>query len=152
MILVILGISLILFVLGFVLYANTNLDGTCWLIGGIGAVIGIIALITTLCLGITCVQNSTVSERMAMYQEENSKIEQQIADIVENYQKYESDIFAEVTPESAITLIAMYPELKSDSLVEAQIGVYVQNNEKIKTLREELINAKVYRWWLYFGG
>lgn len=93
-----------------------------------------------------------IDDKIAMYEEKNSRIEEQIAAVVEQYQKYETEIFTEVAPESSMTLVALYPELKSDTLVQSQIDIYVQNNEKIKSLREQKINEKVYRWWLYFGG
>ena len=83
--------------------------------------------------------------------EENAKIEQQIADTVKQYQEYETGIFTEVSPEDSITLVALYPELKSDTLVQSQIEVYVENNKAIKELKSSAINASVYRWWLYFG-
>ena len=86
-----------------------------------------------------------------MYQEENTKIEEQIATIVKQYQEYEKDIFTEVSPESAMTLVSLYPELKADTLVSSQIDIYVKNNEKLKSLKEEKINASVIRWWTYFG-
>jgi hypothetical protein len=60
--------------------------------------------------------------------------------------------FTEVSPDSAITLVSLYPELKADELVKKQIEVYVANNEKIKELKEKKIMGNVYRWWLYFGG
>lgn len=47
--------------------------------------------------------------------------------------------------------VALYPELKSDTLVQSQIEVYVENNKAIKELKSSAINASVYRWWLYFG-
>lgn len=86
-----------------------------------------------------------------MYEEENTKIEQQIADVVTQYQEYEEGIFTEVAPESAMTLVALYPELKSDTLVQSQIEVYVDNNKQIKELKSMSINASIFRWWLYFG-
>ena len=58
----------------------------------------------------------------------------------------------EVSPESAVTMVSLYPELKSDSLVQAQIEVYVENNKTIKYLKDKQIKGDVYRWWLYFGG
>lgn len=51
-----------------------------------------------------------------------------------------------------MTLITLYPELKSDKLVQKQINIYVDNNKKIKILKEKQINGKVLKWWLYFGG
>ena len=87
-----------------------------------------------------------------MYEEENAKIEAQIAETVSQYQQYEKDIFTEVSPETSIQLVSMYPELKSDTLVKKQIETYVENNNIIKELKAEKINGKVCRWWLYFGG
>lgn len=58
----------------------------------------------------------------------------------------------EVAPESAVTMVSLYPELKSDSLVQAQIEVYTENNKTIRDLRDKQIKGNVYRWWLYFGG
>jgi hypothetical protein len=71
---------------------------------------------------------------------------------VKDYQEYESGVFADAGSESAITLVSLYPELKADQLVSSQLDIYVQNNEMIKSLKLEKINADVVRWWLYFGG
>ena len=94
----------------------------------------------------------TADEKIAMYQEENTKIEEQIATVVEQYQNYETEIFTSVKPESSVALVSLYPELKSDTLVQSQIEVYVQNNKKIKELRESKIDYANFLWWLYFGG
>jgi hypothetical protein len=45
----------------------------------------------------------------------------------------------------------MYPELKSDTLVQNQMNIYVANNQKIKDLKEQQINYEVSKWWLYFN-
>ena len=58
----------------------------------------------------------------------------------------------DVTPDTAVTLVALYPELKSDTLVQSQIEVYTENNNMIKFLRDQQIKCNVSRWWLYFGG
>lgn len=86
-----------------------------------------------------------------MYEEENTGIEQQITDVVKQYQEYESGIFKDIAPESAITLVTLCPELKSDTLVQSQIEVYIENNKEIKELKNMTVNASFYRWWLYFG-
>lgn len=33
-----------------------------------------------------------------------------------------------------------------------EIDVYVKNNNKIKSLKEDKINYNADKWWLYFGG
>lgn len=93
-----------------------------------------------------------MDEKIAMYQEENTKIEKQIDTLVSNYMNYESDTYEKFKSESSITLVSMYPELKSDKLVEEQISVYEENNKKIREFKEDKIDLKVKKWWLYFGG
>lgn len=151
MILVILGMCIGLIVLGCILF-----DACCDGLGGFciafGMVCGLIALIVTVILCFCVANSSVIDEKIAMYQEENTKIEEQIAETVKQYQQYETDIFTEVASDSSITLVALYPELKSDTLVQSQIDVYIENNEKIKSLKEDKICDSVNRWWLYFGG
>lgn len=118
----------------------------------VSAVLLFIEVIAAVSLTVTVANLSVIDDRIAMYREENSKIERQIADIVEQYQKYETDIFMDVAPDTAVTLVALYPELKSDTLVQSQIEVYTENNKMIKSLRDQQIKGDVSRWWLYFGG
>ena len=50
-----------------------------------------------------------------------------------------------------IVLTQLYPELKSNEMVNKQIDIYQENNNKIKDLKEERINNEIAKWWLYFG-
>ena len=36
-------------------------------------------------------------------------------------------------------------------LIEKEIDLYEKNNKKIIELKEQKINEKIYKWWLYFG-
>ena len=153
MIFVILGIGIGLVVLGVILIEKTNdfeILGTG--IVSAGAVVAVTSAIITFALAITVSYNATIDDKIAMYEEENTRIEEQIATVVKQYQDYESDIFSELSPESSIPLISIYPELKSDTLVQEQISVYISNNQKIKQLKEDKVTDRVDRWWLYFGG
>ena len=153
MILLIFGICILMIVGGFILDEKTGVDSDiCFGISGIGMVVGFFALLGLIIVGVNVKSLSVIDDRIVMYEEENARIEQQIADVVEQYQKYETDIFREVAPESAVTMVSLYPELKSDSLVQAQIEVYTENNKTIRDLRDKQIKGNVYRWWLYFGG
>ena len=153
MILLIFGICILIIVGGFILDEKTGADSDlCFGICGIGMVVGFFALLGLIIVGVNVKSLSVIDDRIVMYEEENARIEQQIADVVEQYQKYETDIFREVAPESAVTMVSLYPELKSDSLVQAQIEVYTENNKTIRDLRDKQIKGNVYRWWLYFGG
>ena len=151
MILVILGICILATILSGIISDQTA-SGTAFtffLLSGIGLAI---SLIVTIILGVIVSLLSVIDSQIEMYQEENTQIEQQIANVVCQYQQYETEIFTTVAPEDSISLVALYPELKSDTLVQKQIDVYVANNEKIKALKEKQINGSVLRWWLYFGG
>ena len=153
MILLIFGICILMVVGGFILDEKTGVDSeTCFGIVGIGMVVGFFALLGLIIVGVNVKSLSVIDDRIAMYEEENARIEQQIADVVEQYQKYETDIFREVAPESSVTMVSLYPELKSDSLVQSQIEIYTENNKTIRDLKDKQIKGNVYRWWLYFGG
>ena len=96
--------------------------------------------------------------KISMYQEENNNIQQEISTIVSNYMQYEKDtnkIASEIIPNTMqggiLVLTELYPELKSNDLVNKQIDIYVENNKKIKDLKEQKLNNMVSKWWLYFG-
>lgn len=77
---------------------------------------------------------------------------QYIDKIVKEYLEHEHDTFEDLkTEESAITLVTLFPELKSDTLVQQQLEIYVKNNAQIKYLKEEKIEIAKDKWLLYFG-
>lgn len=115
---------------------------------GIGEVDVVLAIVTNSCHLSEMVVLDPV---IAMYEEENRNIESQIDAIVSGYMTYEGETFKKAKEDSAISLVSLYPELKSDGLVQSQIAIYQANNEKIKELKEKKIKAGIYRWWLYFG-
>lgn len=102
-------------------------------------------------LGVCIINGRVIDEKISMYEEENLKIETQVQTVVKEYLKHEKETFENCDAESMITLIDMYPELKSDTLVSKQIDVYVSNNEEIKNLKREKINISNYKWFVYFG-
>ena len=111
-----------------------------------------ICLFIVCCILLTCVLlDWNVDKKIEMYQEENAIIEQQINDLVTNYMEYEQNTFKDFKSESSITLVSLCHELKSDELVQAQIDTYIENNNKIKKLKEAAIDLSVLKWWLYFG-
>ena len=123
-------------------------SGAALACGIVGAIISFIAFIV---IAISASELRVIDTKIEMYQYENAKIENQITECIEQYQQYETDIFTEVAPESAIALVALYPELKSDTLVSKQIDIYIENNQAIKQLKEQKISGDVWNWWLYFG-
>lgn len=93
-----------------------------------------------------------IPNKIAMYQEENAIIEEQVSSTVAKYMEYEKDIIYEIAPiDDAMTLISLYPELSSDELIKEEINVYVSNNNKIRELKDTELNKSIYRFLLYFG-
>lgn len=156
MIIVLLVIFIGLTILGFCKMKEPNYLDYDWDPGAVLAVFGVIlsvaCIVATIMLSVSCSKLGVIDKKIAMYEEENTRIETQIAEAVQKYQEYETGVFASVTPESSITLVSLYPELKADTLVSKQIEVYIENNNTIKELKKDLINGDVVRWWLYFGG
>lgn len=93
----------------------------------------------------------TASEKIKMYQTENKKIENQIGELVKGYMDYESETYKNFKNESSITMVNLYPDLKSNELVQKQMNIYLTNNDKIKELNEKEIDTKIGKWLLYFG-
>jgi hypothetical protein len=99
----------------------------------------------------TLLKASDCDARISMYEEQNAKIERQVSVAVDKYMSHETETFKNAKTESAITLVTLYPELKSDALISKLIDTYTSNNEKIVKLKNEKIVAHRARWWIYFG-
>lgn len=112
---------------------------------GVAEVIIIAVIIAFMTNGITA------SEKIKMYQTENKKIENQIGELVKGYMNYESETYKNFKNESSITMVNLYPDLKSNELVQKQMNIYLTNNDKIKELNEKEIDTKIGKWLLYFG-
>lgn len=118
------------------------------IITGVATVVAVIALVCNIA---NIAESRIIDQKIAMYQEENASIETQIANCVAEYQQYETKVISEVTAENAMTLVSLYPDLKSDALVAKQIEVYIANNSVIKNLRQNKLDIQKARWWVYFG-
>ena len=112
---------------------------------GIVGIVG--AFVAAFIVGSYVVKADTIDERMELYQTENARIEKDIETIVEQYKEYEGEMFRDISTEDTISTVVLYPVLKTNTLVMSQIDIYVENNEKIKELKEEKIFGDVYRRW-----
>lgn len=96
-------------------------------------------------------------KKIEMYEEENNNIQNSVSQIVESYKNYEQNTYSEslksidTNNTDIIVLTQLYPELKSNDMVNKQIDIYQENNNKIKGLKEEKVNNEIAKWWLYFG-
>lgn len=146
MLLVILGISILLFIIGFIC-CNEDLGVACGFIGGLGAVVSLLILFFML-VGYPY----NIEEKITMYQEENALIEEKVKNTVRAYMDYEESTYKELVENADLTtLVIKYPELNSNELVKSEIQTYKENSDMIKSLKESKINKKTLNWWIYFG-
>ena len=127
---------------------NEDLAGVFGLLGGL---IGFIARSGMLVKIGWRVDGRTLDDKMAMYEHENAAIEQSVDILVTDYYKHESDTYSSLKPENAVLFASAYPELQGNDLAMKQLEVYVDNNNKIKELKEDQIDLSRNRFWLYFG-
>ena len=118
---------------------------------GFGIFISVVALIGIIInIGIL-INGRTLDDKITMYEQENAAIEQSVDVLVKDYYRHESDTYSSLTPENAVLFASAYPELQSNELATKQLEIYVENNNKIKELKEDQINLSRNRFWLYFG-
>lgn len=119
------------------------------------ALILVSSIIASLVLTTELVEGRCIPEKVEMYEEENAKIEADVAIAIETYMTHEGQTMdnasKRIEPGSSLTIIAAYPELRSSELVAESIRIHNENNQKIKSLRDDLIDLRAIRWWLYFG-
>lgn len=155
MIFVLIAVTLVLAIAGFVICNIFDSEGALFL--GVLSTVGLgVSIIAAIVLAVNCSSLRTIDSKIAMYEEENTRIETQIDAAVKAYIEHEKEIMTKAAPDAApgsetsVVLVAAYPELASNMLVQEQLRVYTSNNEKIKELKEAKINGAVMRWWLYF--
>ena len=118
-------------------------------IGGLGALVVIIA---TLCMVDDVAQLKVIDQKIAVYEQENTRIEQSVATMVENYINHETNTFAEISKDISPTMVfSMYPELKSNTLVEKEISIYTENQKELRELKLSRYDKELAKWWLWFG-
>lgn len=153
MLLVIFGIGLAILIAGLILtYKSIYEEWLYCTLNGVGACICSISLIVIIFLSAFTSQGKVIDQKITLYEEENIKIEQQVATVVESYMAYEQETFDKIAVDGDPTfVVTIFPELKSNELVNSQIQLYQYNNSRIKELKAQKIDIELYKWWLYFG-
>lgn len=112
----------------------------------------ILCIIVGICMMDDIAEGKVIDEKIAVYEQENEKIETAIDVLVKEYMTQEEKIMIKTAnKESLITLVQLYPDLKSNDLVKTQMDIYVNNNKKIKKLKTKKLNISKTKWWLYLG-
>lgn len=100
----------------------------------------------------SCLANGRViDDKIKLIEAQNEEIEFKVEVTVKTYMNFEKETLTDLKPDSYIQLANLYPDLKSNELVQNQIKLYEENNKEITELKEKKIGLSIYRWWLYFG-
>jgi hypothetical protein len=156
MLIVLLVISILILVIGVIKLCKYSEDAIGIAFVVIGVVLSIVLLMVTPIAITKTVKISQMDNRIAIYEEENTRIEEQIKTTIQVYQDYEKDIFDDIdldkiSSEKLILLTSIYPELKSDTMVQELIKVYIDNNNKLKEIKTSKLDYEIWRWWLCFA-
>ena len=147
-------IGVLLMVSGILVYCLTH-RGEDNPFSYFGIAFGIIMTVTSLIVlligGVKISKSRTIDDKIAMYEEENTKIEASVTQAVEKYLEHELNIFDDLQGADISTLLVIYPEINGNDLVKKQIEIYVSNNDKVRELKNERLNIDVWRFWVYFG-
>lgn len=97
------------------------------------------------------VKANTIEQKIAVYQEEMTNIENSINPVVQNYLDHEKETYTALTPDNAVIFASIYPELSSNEIVQKQLNIYNEYLISIKNLKLEIAEIPTAKWWLYFG-
>ena len=115
-------------------------------LSGIAAIVILTLLILVLKFTYNYYKTMTIADqKIQLYTEQNKDIENKVALVVDKYLKHEKDTYAELKPETKITLASTYPELQSNQLVQQQIQLYNENNKKLTNCKLQKIKSQFYR-------
>lgn len=127
-----------------------ELKGSFFLI--IMAICCIIGFITIIFCIFDISKESDVNNQLEKYQNENAKIQSEMDKVVETYMEYKKDELGDLKIEgNNIYFVNMFPELKSDELIQKQIQIYMDNSQSIKDLEVRKNEISESKWLLYFG-
>lgn len=151
MLLIFLGVFIAIIIAGVIIYNRTNYD--CEWVQALGTVLTVLTIIPTIAVTVLLSQCSVINHKIEICEEMNAQIEEQLDTVVSNYEAYEGKTFSDIQrkSEDGMYLIMMYPELKSDALIQKQMETYEENNKQIRDYKLKKADESLFRWWLYFG-
>ena len=97
------------------------------------------------------VNGRVIDDKIKLIEKQNKDIEEKVEVTVKTYMNFEKDTLTEFKTDSYIQLVNLYPDLKSNELIQNQINLYEKNNKKITELKTDKLNISNYKWWVYFG-
>lgn len=153
MITLLLAIALGLVLLAEIIDGSTNkFDFLAVVLGILGAVFAIIFGIWTIWNIIVVASGFGIQEKIGIYEEQNTQIEQSIDAAVKAYCEHEQITYVQMSDGAVALVAAAYPELASSELVKTQMEVWTSNSNELKDLKSDLVDFHRAQYFLYFGG
>jgi hypothetical protein len=153
MITLLLAIALGLVLLAEIIDGSTNKFGFLAVVPGVlGAILAIIFGIWTLWNIIVVASGFGIQEKIQIYEDQNTQIEQSIDAAVKAYCEHEQITYVQMSDGAVALVAAAYPELASSELVKTQMEVWTSNSNELKDLKSDLVDFHRAQYFLYFGG
>ena len=93
-----------------------------------------------------------IQEKIEIYEDQNTQIEQSIDAAVKAYCEHEQITYTQMSDGAVALVAAAYPELASSELVKTQMDVWTSNSHELKDLKSKLVDFHRAQYFLYFGG
>ena len=93
-----------------------------------------------------------IEEKIGIYEDQNTQIEQSIDAAVKAYCEHEQITYVQMADGAVALVAAAYPELASSELVKTQMEVWTSNSYELKDLKSKLVDFHRAQYFLYFGG
>lgn len=153
MITLLLAIAIGLVLLAEIIDGSTNKFGFLAVVPGVlGAIFTIIFGIWTLWNIIVVASGFGIQEKIQIYEDQNTQIEQSIDAAVKAYCEHEQITYVQMSDGAVALVAAAYPELASSELVKTQMEVWTSNSNELKDLKSDLVDFHRAQYFLYFGG
>ena len=93
-----------------------------------------------------------IQEKIQIYEDQNTQIEQSIDAAVKAYCEHEQITYVQMSDGAVALVAAAYPELASSELVKTQMELWTSNSQELKDLKSKLVDFHGAQYFLYFGG
>ena len=144
--------------LGFVLLAEF-IDGSTDKFDFLAVVPRVLGAVSAVIFGIWTIWNIFIvasgfgiQEKIQIYEDQNTQIEQSIDAAVKAYCEHEQITYVQMSDGAVALVAAAYPELASSELVKTQMEVWTSNSHELKDLKSKLVDFHRAQYFLYFGG